>query len=127
MAFFEQILVKTDTSRPVHGLQFSTGTWQHWPLYDLAPYPSLSHTVRKMGLILCSIERILKMQFSMARKFTFQLLRRYEVKPPKKPHTSNLPLDIPCLEQNKQHRWGSIQRSLDIQSVPLSLRHSYTC
>ncbi len=37
-----------------------------------------------MGLILRSIERMLKMQFSMARKFTLQPLRRYGVKPPKK-------------------------------------------
>jgi hypothetical protein len=42
------------------------------------------HTVRKMGLILRSIERMLKMQFSIARKFTLQLLRRYDVKPPEK-------------------------------------------
>ncbi len=35
----------------------------------------LSYTVRKMGFILCSIERMLKMQFSMARKFTLQPLR----------------------------------------------------
>ncbi len=37
-----------------------------------------------MGLILRSIERMLKMQFSMGRKFTLQPLRRYDVKPPKK-------------------------------------------
>jgi hypothetical protein len=37
-----------------------------------------THTVRKMGPILRSIERMLKMQFSMARKFT-------RLKPPKKP------------------------------------------
>ncbi len=30
------------------------------------------HTVRKMGLILRSIERMLKMQFSMGRNFTRQ-------------------------------------------------------
>ncbi len=42
------------------------------------------YTVRKMGLILHSIERMLKMQFSMARKFTRQPLRRYNVKPPEK-------------------------------------------
>jgi hypothetical protein len=42
------------------------------------------HTVRKMGLILRSVERMLKMQFSMARKFTLQPLRRYDVKPPEK-------------------------------------------
>jgi hypothetical protein len=41
-------------------------------------------TVRKMDLILRSIERMLKMQFSMARKFTLQPLRRYDVKPPGK-------------------------------------------
>jgi hypothetical protein len=41
-------------------------------------------TVRKMGLILRSIERMLKMQFSMARNFTLQPLRRYDVKPPEK-------------------------------------------
>jgi hypothetical protein len=45
---------------------------------------SFTYTVRKMGLILRSIERMLKMQFSMARKFTLQPLRRYDVKPPKK-------------------------------------------
>jgi hypothetical protein len=37
-----------------------------------------------MGLKLRSTERMLKMQFSMARKFTLQLLRRYDVKPPNK-------------------------------------------
>jgi hypothetical protein len=42
------------------------------------------YTVRKMGLILRSIERMLKMQFSMARKFTLQPLHRYGVKPPDK-------------------------------------------
>jgi hypothetical protein len=39
------------------------------------------YTVRKTGLIFRSIERMLKMQFSMARKFTLQPLRRYDVKP----------------------------------------------
>jgi hypothetical protein len=42
------------------------------------------HTVLKMGLILHSIERMLKMQFSLARKFTLQPLRSYDVKPPEK-------------------------------------------
>ncbi len=42
----------------------------------------------KMGLILRSIERMLKMQFSMSRKFTLQPLRRYDIKPPKKNATS---------------------------------------
>jgi hypothetical protein len=38
------------------------------------------HTVRKMDLILRSIERRPQMQFSMARRFMLQLLRRYNVK-----------------------------------------------
>ncbi len=42
------------------------------------------HTVRKMDLILRPRERMLKMQFSMARKFTLQPLRIYDVKPPEK-------------------------------------------
>jgi hypothetical protein len=42
------------------------------------------YTVRKMGLILRSIERMLKMLFSIVRKFTLQPLRRYDVKPPEK-------------------------------------------
>jgi hypothetical protein len=42
------------------------------------------YTVRKMGLKLRSIERMLKMQFSVVRKFTLRPLRRYDVKPPKK-------------------------------------------
>jgi hypothetical protein len=37
-------------------------------------------TVRKMDLILRSIERRPQMQFSMARRFMLQLLRRYSVK-----------------------------------------------
>jgi hypothetical protein len=40
------------------------------------------HTVRKMDLILRPIERMLKMQFSMACKFTLQPLRINNVKPP---------------------------------------------
>ncbi len=57
-------------------------------------------TVRKMGLILRSIERMLKMQFSMARKFTLQPLRRYDVKPPEKQHKRNITFDEPCLQKN---------------------------
>jgi hypothetical protein len=48
-------------------------------LMDTSPK---NYTVRKVGLILHSIEWMLKMQFSMARKFTLHPLRRYEVKPP---------------------------------------------
>jgi hypothetical protein len=38
------------------------------------------YTVRKTDLILRSIERRPQMQFSMARRFMLQLLRRYSVK-----------------------------------------------
>ncbi len=41
---------------------------------------NISRTVHKMDLILHSIERIPKMQLSMARKFMLQPLRRYDVK-----------------------------------------------
>ncbi len=41
---------------------------------------TLGHTVRKMDPILRSIERRPQMQFSMARRFKLQLLRRYSVK-----------------------------------------------
>jgi hypothetical protein len=44
----------------------------------------LPHTVCKMGLMLRSKERMLKMQFSIGRKFTLQPLHRYDVKPPEK-------------------------------------------
>jgi hypothetical protein len=40
----------------------------------------LNRTVRKMDLILRPIERRPQMQFSMARRFKLQLLRRYSVK-----------------------------------------------
>ncbi len=54
-------------------------------------------TVRKMGLILRSIEWMIKMQFSIAHKFT--PLHIYNAKPPKKPHKHNLPVDMPCFEK----------------------------
>jgi hypothetical protein len=38
------------------------------------------YTVRKMDLILRSIQRRPQMQFSMAHRFKLQLLRRYSVK-----------------------------------------------
>ncbi len=38
------------------------------------------HTVRKMDLILRSIERMLQTQLSMARRFKLHVLRRYNVK-----------------------------------------------
>jgi hypothetical protein len=39
-----------------------------------------AYTVRKMDLILRSIERMLQTQLSMARRFKLQVLRRYSVK-----------------------------------------------
>jgi hypothetical protein len=42
--------------------------------------PPFTHTVRKIDLILRPLERRPQMQFSMARKFKLQLLRRYSVK-----------------------------------------------
>jgi hypothetical protein len=53
-------------------------------MFSLLVHVRVPHTVRKMGLILRSIERMLKMQFSMAHNFTLQPLRRYDVKPPEK-------------------------------------------
>ncbi len=44
----------------------------------------LVHTVRKKRITLRATERMLKMHLSMARKFTLQPLRRYDVKPPEK-------------------------------------------
>jgi hypothetical protein len=55
----------------------------------------LFHIVRKMGLILRSIERMLKMQFSMARNFT--LYADMTQRLPKKTHKHNLRFDAPCL------------------------------
>jgi hypothetical protein len=52
--------------------------------YGSERFVTFPHTVRKMDLILRSLERMLKTQFSMARKFTLQPLRRYDVKPPEK-------------------------------------------
>ncbi len=48
---------------------------QQYESFFILPPPPL-YTVRKMGLILRSIERMLKMKFSMARNFTRQPLRR---------------------------------------------------
>jgi hypothetical protein len=47
--------------------------------YEQTGFKYTVHTVLKMGLILRSIEQMLKMKFSMARKFTLQPLRRYDV------------------------------------------------
>jgi hypothetical protein len=50
-----------------------------WGGYSIISKSGCVHTVCKMGLILCSIERMLKMQFSMASKFTLQPLCRYDI------------------------------------------------
>ncbi len=44
----------------------------------------------KMDLILRSIERRLRMQFSMARKFLLRPLRRYDIKPNERKNRINL-------------------------------------
>jgi hypothetical protein len=82
------------------------------------------YTVHKMGLILRSIERMLKMQFSMALKFTLQPLRRYDVKPPEKNRTSVI-FEAACLQKTDQHRLGANLVPLDPQPVTLPMRHSY--
>jgi|LakMenEpi03Aug12_release.lakeMendotaPanAssembly.Ray.scaffolds.fasta_scaffold4060872_1 hypothetical protein len=43
------------------------------------------HTLHKMGLILHSIERITKVQFSVARKFVLRPVHGYIVKRTEKP------------------------------------------
>jgi hypothetical protein len=49
----------------------------------------------------------------MARKFTLQTLRRYDVKPPKKQHKRNFTFDLPCLQKAKQHSLGANHSPLD--------------
>jgi uncharacterized Fe-S cluster-containing radical SAM superfamily protein len=68
----------------------------------------LTHTVRKIDLILGSIELMPEMKFSMARKFTLLLLSRNDVKLLK--NRTNLVFRLMCcLQETKQHRWGSNQ------------------
>ena len=71
-----------------------------------------------MGLILRSIERMLKMQFSMARNFTLQPLRLLQ-----KQHKRNFMLDTPCLQKAKQQRLGANHVPLDLQPETLPMRH----
>ncbi len=73
-----------------------------------------SYTVRKMGLILRSIERMLKMQFSMARKFTLQPLCRYGVKPSRKNWT-NIILRLTC------HAWRKVNNTRWAQTFDLRI------
>jgi hypothetical protein len=77
-----------------------------------------------MGLILRSIERMLKMQFSMARKSTLQPLRRYDVKPPEKTAQAYLMFDAQCLQKTYQHTLGSNQGPLDPQPDTQPMRHT---
>ncbi len=75
----------------------------------MTPYQNC--TVRKMGLILRSIERMLKMQFIVARKFMVQLLRWYDVKPPKKTKC-NIMFEAPSLQQSYEQMLDSNQGPL---------------
>ncbi len=80
------------------------------------------NTVRKMDLILRSTERMLKMQFSMARKFTLQPLRRYDVKPPEKTEQaySYVWRDVPTYA-------GFEPGSSGPHANALPIRHNNTC
>ncbi len=69
------------------------------------------YTVRKKNLILRSIERRPQMQFSMARKFPLQRLRRYSVKHSKK---LNFTLDVLWPRKTKEHRLGANQHPSDL-------------
>jgi hypothetical protein len=72
----------------------------------------MHRTVRKRGLILHSMERMPKMQFSMARKFMLQPLRRCDGKP-KKPHKCSLTFEEPFLEKtiNSTSLEGALARA----------------
>jgi hypothetical protein len=73
-----------------------------------------SYTVHKMGLILYSTEQMLKMQFSMARKFTLQPLCRNGVNPPKKNWT-NIILRLTC------HAWRKVNNTCWAQTFDLRI------
>jgi hypothetical protein len=75
-----------------------------------------AHTVRKMGLMLRSIERMLKMQFSMTPKFMLEPLRRYDVKPPKKNRTSVI-FRLTCHAMRKHSTGGARSSNLWIWSL----------
>ncbi len=59
---------------------FTQTTGYTYKLLVPSQYLWTFHTVRKMDLILRSIERMLQTQLSMARRFKLQVLRRYDVK-----------------------------------------------
>ncbi len=69
---------------------------------------------------------MLKMQLSMAHKFTLQPLRRYDIKPLEKPHKHNIKFDPTGLQETYQHVLGSYQGPLDPQPDTLPMRHTYT-
>jgi hypothetical protein len=69
-----------------------------------------NHTVRKKDLIFRPIERMLQMQFSMARrKFPLWSLRRYSVKPSK---MRNFTFVSPWPEKTKEYKLGANQNPL---------------
>jgi hypothetical protein len=70
-----------------------------------------NYTVRKVGLILRSIQRRPQMQLSMARKFRLLSLSRYNVKHSK---MRNFTFDVPWREKTKEHRLGANQHPLDL-------------
>jgi hypothetical protein len=72
-----------------------------------------AYTVHKMGLILHFIERITKMQFSMARKFMNWPLHGYIVKLTEKLHKHNFTFDVPCQEKTVLPMWGANHRPLN--------------
>jgi hypothetical protein len=81
------------------------------------------HTVRKMDLILRSIERRPQMQFSIARRFMLQLLRRYCVRFCK---MRNFTLGAPCLGKLK-NTGGRRTNNLWIYCLQLHHCATVTC
>jgi hypothetical protein len=62
----------------------------------------------------------------MARKFTLQPLRRYDVKPPEKT-AQDLTFEVSCLQKTNQQTPGLIQVPLGPQPDTLPMRHTFTC
>ncbi len=85
-------LVKYRRKKGVEVNSISPGLWQ-----KSHPWAKTS-TVRKMDLILRSIERMLQTQLSMARRFKLQVLRRYNIKFSK---MRNFMLETPWLNKLK--------------------------
>jgi hypothetical protein len=103
--FFVSFLVtlKTDYMTHYEGFQLNFWTKGNSTNPPVTTTPVTTGTPRKlfkMDLILCSMEYILKMQFSMTRKFILQLLQRSNVKLTK---LRNFTFDAPYLEKTKEH------------------------